>query len=206
MRAPRLALCSIALVAVASVAGAQATPKPATKPTPKPAAGAMSHDMHGMDMKAMHGMMMDELVGDLERQRKNLLDYVNVAPDSMLGFRSTPGVRTYAQQIEHASVVIGMLVGQGLGNADKPAAADTARIYHDKAALAAYVNSQYDFAVKSIRGAQPQAFMTEREIFGMKRDGTQWVRGALEHATWTLGQTVPYLRMNGVTPPSYLPF
>jgi hypothetical protein len=28
----------------------------------------------------------------------------------------------------------------------------------------------------------------------------------LEHATWTLGQTVPYLRMNKVTPPNYLPF
>jgi hypothetical protein len=32
------------------------------------------------------------------------------------------------------------------------------------------------------------------------------VDGTLEHGTWTLGQVVPYLRMNGVTPPSYLPF
>jgi len=26
---------------------------------------------------------------------------------------------------------------------------------------------------------------------------------AREHATWTLAQTVPYLRLNGVTPPAY---
>ncbi|HET6796783.1 MAG TPA: hypothetical protein VFH40_06425 [Gemmatimonadales bacterium] len=28
-----------------------------------------------------------------------------------------------------------------------------------------------------------------------------------EHSAWTLGQTVPFLRMNGVTPPEYkMPF
>jgi hypothetical protein len=28
----------------------------------------------------------------------------------------------------------------------------------------------------------------------------------LDHFPWTLGQTVPYLRLNGVTPPEYSPF
>jgi hypothetical protein len=46
----------------------------------------------------------------------------------------------------------------------------------------------------------------EAELFGMKRTGWKWVVGVQEHTAWTLGQTVPYLRMNGVTPPSYLPF
>jgi hypothetical protein len=27
-----------------------------------------------------------------------------------------------------------------------------------------------------------------------------------DHFPWTLGQVVPYLRLNGVTPPEYSPF
>jgi large conductance mechanosensitive channel protein len=40
----------------------------------------------------------------------------------------------------------------------------------------------------------------------MTKTNWRWVSTALEHATWTLGQTVPYLRANAVTPPQYLPF
>jgi hypothetical protein len=40
----------------------------------------------------------------------------------------------------------------------------------------------------------------------MTKTNWRWVSTALEHTTWTLGQTVPYLRANGVTPPQYLPF
>ena len=28
----------------------------------------------------------------------------------------------------------------------------------------------------------------------------------LDHFPWTLGQVVPYLRLNGVVPPEYSPF
>jgi hypothetical protein len=34
-----------------------------------------------------------------------------------------------------------------------------------------------------------------------------WLTLSHEHSVWTLGQTVPYLRLNGVTPPAYsIPF
>ena len=192
MRAPRLALCTLALLAVTTTAHAQNRPN-------RPAGGGQGRGMMMQRMK-------DDLVSDLERQRKNLLDYVNVAPDSMLRFRATPGVRTYAQQIHHAASVVPYLVGTGLGAALPAEPTDTARLFSNKAALRDYVNASYDYAVKTVRDAQPQAFMAEKTIFGMTRNGTRWVHGALEHATWTLGQTVSYLRMNGVTPPNYLPF
>jgi DinB superfamily len=192
MRAPRLALCTIALLALTTTARAQDTGG-------RPAGAGPGRGMMMQRMK-------DDLVSDLERQRKNLLDYVNVAPDSMLRFRSTPGVRTYAQQIHHAASVVPYLVGTGLGATLPAEPTDTARLFSNKAALRDYVNAAYDYAVKTVREAQPPAFMAEKTIFGMTRNGTRWVHGALEHGTWTLGQTVPYLRMNGVTPPNYLPF
>jgi hypothetical protein len=37
--------------------------------------------------------------------------------------------------------------------------------------------------------------------------GVRLVALTLEHSVWTLGQTIPYLRLNGVTPPPYaMPF
>ena len=194
MRAPRLALCTLALAVLSSTAHAQ-----------QPGAGRPA-GAAGQGRGMMVQRMKDDLVSDLERQRKNLLDYVNVAPDSMLRFQATPGVRTYAQQIHHAASVVPMLVGTGLGATLPAEPTDTPRLLSNKTALRDYVNASYDYAVKTVRDAQPQAFMAEKTIFGMTRNGTRWVHGALEHATWTLGQTVPYLRMNKVTPPGYLPF
>jgi hypothetical protein len=196
MRASRLALCTVALALLATpiaTASSQGTT------TGRPARGGQGGGMMMQRMK-------DELVGDLERQKKHVVDYVNIAPDSMLGFRTTPGVRTYAQQLHHIASATGGIIGNILGAAPMAAPGDTARLFTNKAALRDFVTAQYDYAIKAVRDAQPQAFRAEKSMFGMTRTGTRWVQGALEHGTWTLGQTVPYLRMNKVTPPSYLPF
>ena len=196
MCAPRLALCMLAFTIVPLAAHAQQGGTPGGPPAGGRGAG------RGMMMQRMK----DDLVSDLERQRKNVLDYLNAAPDSMMRFRTTPGVRTFAQQIHHAAADIPLLIGGGLGVAAPPEPSDTARLFSNKAALRDYVNAAYDFGIKAVRDAEPQAFMAEKTMFGMTRTGTRWVHGALEHGTWTLGQTVPYLRMNKVTPPDYLPF
>src|SRR4051812_10112130 len=43
------------------------------------------------------------LIAIVENHKGAVLRYIDAAPDSMLGFRPTKGVRTYAQQIEHAA-------------------------------------------------------------------------------------------------------
>jgi hypothetical protein len=48
--------------------------------------------------------------------------------------------------------------------------------------------------------------MGEGELFDQRRPRWQWLEVAREHAIWTLGATVPYLRLHGVTPPAYLAF
>jgi hypothetical protein len=42
--------------------------------------------------------------------------------------------------------------------------------------------------------------------FGNKVTRGRALMELLDHFPWTLGQTVPYLRLNGVTPPEYSPF
>jgi hypothetical protein len=51
------------------------------------------------------------------------------------------------------------------------------------------------------------AAMTEEITqFGRKLPRYRALMELLDHFPWTLGQVVPYLRMNGVTPPAYTPF
>jgi hypothetical protein len=147
------------------------------------------------------------LLEDVERSRGNVLKYLDAAPDSMLGYRPTRGVRTFAEQIEHAAGANPMIVGAAwkLG---QPAGlrSDTAVYRHDKAALRSFVNQHYDTFAQAVRGATDAQLTAESTFAGITKTGWRWVATALEHTTWTLGQTVPYLRANRVTPPQYLPF
>ena len=190
---PTRALLRAALLLATAAAPAAAQSRPATTPA-APAAAA-----------AKPASPTDIMLADVERQRKNVLDYIEVAPDSVLRFRSTPGVRTYAQQIHHIAAANVMILSRVFGAAPL-APADTAQVFNDKGALRAYVNAAYDHTAQVVRSATPASLAKESTVFGMTRSGARWIDGVLEHGTWTLGQTVPYLRMNGLTPPNYLPF
>lgn len=146
------------------------------------------------------------MLEDIERSRGNVLKYVDIAPDSMMGFRPTPSVRTFAEQIEHAAGANAFILAAAWKQ--KPAAirSDTAVYRHDKAALRAFVNEAYDVFTKTVRDASNAQLTGDASFAGSTKIGWRWVSTALEHATWTLGQTVPYLRAHKVTPPQYLPF
>lgn len=145
------------------------------------------------------------LISDFERQKGILLRYVDAMPDSGMAFAPTPGVRTYAQQLEHIAQATAGIMARVAG-AGQPPAGDAAVYLKDKAALKDFITRSFDFAEAAVRNMSDAAMTAEAELFGMKRMGWKWILGIQEHTAWTLGQTVPYLRMNGVTPPSYLPF
>lgn len=145
------------------------------------------------------------LVSDFERQKGILMKYVDAMPDSGMAFAPTKGVRTYAQQLEHIAQATAGIIGQ-VTKAGTPPAGDPKVYLADKAALKDFITRSFDFAISAVQHASPETMTAEVELFGMKRTVWKWVLGVHEHSAWTLGQTVPYLRMNGVTPPSYLPF
>lgn len=145
------------------------------------------------------------LTGDFERQKGILMKYVDAMPDSGMAFAPTKGVRTYAQQLEHIAQATAGIIAQ-VTKAGAPPAGDSKVYLADKAALKDFITRSFDFAIGAVEKMSPDAMTAEAELFGMKRTGWKWILGVHEHTAWTLGQTVPYLRMNGVTPPSYLPF
>jgi len=147
------------------------------------------------------------MLEDIERSRGNVLKYLDAAPDSALGYRPAAGVRAFAEQIEHAAGGnVFILTSAWKLRRPAAAAADTAARRRSKALMRAYVNESYDTFAQYVRTATPAQLAAEISFAGLTRTGWRWVAGSLEHATWTLGQTVPYLRAHGVTPPQYLPF
>lgn len=147
------------------------------------------------------------LTGGFERQKATLLQYVDAMPDSAWQFAPTPGVRTYAQQLEHIAQSTAGIIRQ-LASAPPAAPALPAdSVYlNSRDAMREFVAGSFDDAIAVVRSLTQDDLTRDHELFGMTRTGWQWVIGVQEHTGWTLGATVPYLRLNGVTPPSYLPF
>jgi hypothetical protein len=72
--------------------------------------------------------------------------------------------------------------------------------------MRSFMTGSFDAAIAAVRGMTEADMRGEKALFGMTRVVWQWVIGVQEHTAWTLGATVPYLRLNGITPPNYLPF
>jgi hypothetical protein len=150
-----------------------------------------------------------QMISDWERNRANVLAYVDAMPDSSMDFRAAPGVRTFAQQIDHIVSTNLEVAARTLREASAiPITADTAVYFHQKAALRAYAEKTYDYVLEALKSASPAQLAKSFKVFGQgPQSAARWMLVADEHSAWTLGQTVTYLRLNGVTPPECkLPF
>lgn len=147
------------------------------------------------------------LIEVVETHKASVLRYIDAAPDSMLGFRPTPGVRNFAEQIEHAAGSDALIAHLAItGSAKVPSLGDSAVYLHNKAALKTYAAAAMDHTIQMLRGVTDAQMAEEINQFGHKVTRGRALMELLDHFPWTLGQTVPYLRLNGVTPPEYTPF
>ena len=148
------------------------------------------------------------LISIVENHKGAVLRYIDAAPDSMLGFRPTRGVRTYAEQIEHAAGSDAYIAHVAITGSDKgiPSMGDSAVYLHNKAALRTFAATAMDHTITMLRGLSDAQMDADIVQFGHKVTRGRALMELLDHFPWTLGQTVPYLRLNGVTPPEYSPF
>ena len=149
------------------------------------------------DMRAM-------LINDFERQRGNVLGMVDAMPDDGLRTAPTEGVRDFAQQIEH---VVQGNVGIIQSGYDRPVdlpQLDPEVYLNSKDELKAMVNAGYDIVKEMLETMSDEEMMADANLFG-QATVKKWklVQTAYEHAVWTLGATVPYVRSQGGTPPGF---
>ena len=147
------------------------------------------------------------LIAVVQNHKGAVLRYIDAAPDSMLGFRPTKGVRNFAEQIEHAAGGDALIAHLAItGNMNVPPMGDSAVYLHNKAALRTYAAAAMDHTIAMLKGVSDAAMLENVVQFGAHVPRGRALMELLDHFPWTLGQTVPYLRLNGVTPPAYSPF
>lgn len=147
------------------------------------------------------------MIGEWEHQKKHALASVDVAPDSMLGFRTTQGVRTFAEQVIHAAGSGAYIVADALGvKAPADLMGDRNMFYTNKAALRNQTERFYDYVIGVLTTASDSTLLRDVKMFDGVKPAWLWAVTAHSHGAWTLGQTVPYLRMNNVKPPEFTPF
>ena len=148
------------------------------------------------------------LIAVVENHKGAVLRYIDVAPDSMLGFRPTKGVRNYAEQIEHAAGSDAFIVQLAITGSSKgiPPMGDTAVYLHNKAALRKYAAAAMDYTIARLKTVTDAQLNEQIRSNGTMMPRARALMELLDHFPWTLGQVVPYLRLNGVTPPEYSPF
>jgi hypothetical protein len=153
----------------------------------------------------------DQMLADWTRLRETVLAYVDAMPDSAMTFHPTPGVRTFGEQIIHITATNLDVAARVLRSVNAPPfVPDTAMTPKQKAALREYSDKTFSYVIDAIRSATPSIFsksVTLADYENNTQSGARWMEMAREHSVWTLGQTVPYLRLNGATPPTYkIPF
>jgi len=157
---------------------------------------------------AQSGLSSD-LLSDWQRNRSTVLSYIDAMPDSATGFRPTPGVRTFAEQFDHivtTNLDVAAVALRGLKAS--PQLGDSAVYLHDKAALRRYADTTYAYLLSALRQASSAQLRRPVAMYGQPpQPAARLAVLSYEHSVWTLGQVVPYLRLNGVTPPEYrMPF
>ena len=169
---------------------------------------ALVHVVAVMPLAAQQRLISQQaLIAVVENHKGAVLRYIDAAPDSMLGFRPTKGVRSFAEQIEHAAGSDALIAHLAItGSANVPAMGDSAVYLHNKEALKKYAAAAMDHTVQMLKGVSDAAMSENIVQFGNKVTRGRALMELLDHFPWTLGQTVPYLRLNGVTPPEYSPF
>lgn len=146
----------------------------------------------------------DKFISDFERMRANVLAMVDSMPAAGLRSAPTQGVRDFAEQIEH--VVIGNvnLIASGIDADRIPLGLDRDVYLNDKAELKRMVDVGFDRVRDMLEAMSEADLAAEGQLFGrVPLPKWQIVQAAYEHGIWTLGATVPYVRLQGATPHSF---
>jgi len=182
-----LGVLSVALVSFA-LGGSQGGPKDAV---------AAPATVEFADMDAMKAMLVD----GFERAKIWDLSIVEAMPESAMDWSPAEGVRSFSDQVIHASG--SGFIGRSVFGESAPERTVSEGGGADKSAIIAAITADYDWLINKFKALPSADLASEADFFGGQKL-PRWRIGlfALEHAMWTRGQMVPYFHANGAAPPS----
>ena len=148
------------------------------------------------------------LVAEWTRARLGVKEYIEAMPEDAIGFKPTPEIRSFAEQMLHLAGGNYMFASAASGKEnpwDFTKGKDPVNVpefKQTKAALLKFVMDSYDFAIDVVKGFNSTQLDEMVQIFSMKMPRHMALAKGIEHAAHHRGQTTIYLRLKGITPPS----
>lgn len=148
------------------------------------------------------------LVSEWTRARLGVKEYIEAMPEDAIGFKPTPEIRSFAEQMLHlaggnymfASVAAGKENPWDFTKGKDPV--NVPEFKQSKAALLKFVMDSYDFTIDAVKGLNTAQLDEMVQLFSMKMPRHMVLTKGIEHAAHHRGQTTIYLRLKGITPPS----
>jgi uncharacterized damage-inducible protein DinB len=148
-----------------------------------------------------------QMVAEWQRAKTYTKAYLDAMPEDGYGFKPTPEIRSFAQQMLHladanyffAATASGKPSPIGQTSAEKT-------IAQTKEATTKAVMDSYDFVISSLQGVTSAQAGETVKLEGHEVSRLGAYGKAFEHQTHHRGQAVIYLRLKGVTPPGEMLF
>lgn len=149
-----------------------------------------------------------QLIKDWERAKAYTKQYLDAMPEDGMGFKPTPDIRSFAEQMLHLTAAnIGLSAG----------ATGKERIYvgknlekmdelKTKEALTKVVMESYDFVIDGIKNLDASKLEESIKLGPGNVSRLTALNKAFEHQTHHRGQCTIYLRLKGVKPPAEMLF
>ena len=149
-----------------------------------------------------------QMIAEWQRAKLYTKAYLDAMPEDGYGFKPTPEIRSFAQQMLHLSDANYIFATVA---SDKPNPVGETLAAHNinektvsptKEAVIKAVMDSYDWLITTLQNMAPDQ-LQETTKFGKHELTRSGLYGkAFEHQTHTRGQTTIYLRLKGVTPPA----
>ncbi len=148
------------------------------------------------------------LVAEWSRAKLGIQEYLDAMAEDGIGFKPTPEVRSFADQMIHiagTNYVFAAAVSGQANPYDPTKGKDPEKmpeLKQTKAALRQFVLGSYDFLIQGVQKLEASSLDEEVQFFRLKMARALLLAKALEHHAHHRGQTTVYLRLKGITPPS----
>lgn len=145
----------------------------------------------------------DNLVKEWERAKAYTNEYLEAMPESGYGFKPTPEMRSFAEQMLHLTDTDYIFAAAATGEKSPVTGSLEKSSDKSKATVIKQVLDGYDFVIASIKKTNSSQLAEKFKLFGKFEMTREMVlQKAFEHQTHQRGQATVYLRLAGITPPA----
>jgi uncharacterized damage-inducible protein DinB len=143
-----------------------------------------------------------QMVAEWQRAKVYTQEYLDAMPADGYGFKPTPEIRSFAQQMLHLADANYFFIATASGKASPIGQVSAEKtIAQTKEATTKAVMDSYDFVISALQGMTTAQMQETAKIEGFDLSKSGIFGKAFEHQTHHRGQTTIYLRLKGITPP-----